>query len=168
MATKSLAAYSQRTDVDTTVNNVFYPSQQQQYAAAPQQYVQVAQAPPAVVQPGLQVISQTPQVIQPGTVTLSTPVQQANYTQAAYGAGYNGYSGFRGGCGGWVVDGLLWLILLTVFFWLIIFSINPTWLANTNGTANTAWILGAAFLLALIIIIIVGILWMAFSYCGRQ
>ena len=65
---------------------------------------------------------------------------------------------------GWLGALILWFIVFTVLFWLIFYSLKPSFVMNTStNTVDTAKVLLAAVIAALILIIIVWIIKVAIS-----
>ena len=65
---------------------------------------------------------------------------------------------------GWLAALVMWFILLTVFLWLIIFSLRPSWVLN-SGTqqVDTAKVLLAAVIGAVILLVIFWLIKLAVS-----
>ena len=67
---------------------------------------------------------------------------------------------------GWLGALVLWFIIFIVLFWLIFYSLRPSFVLVSGGTAvDTAKVLLAAVIAALILIIIVWIIKAAISWC---
>lgn len=56
---------------------------------------------------------------------------------------------------GWLGVLILWFIIFTVIFWLIFFSLQPSWTLNQDGSVNTGKVLLAAIIAAIILVIII-------------
>jgi hypothetical protein len=65
---------------------------------------------------------------------------------------------------GWLGMLLLWFIIFTVIFWLIYYSLNPSWVQNADGTINTAKVLLAAIVSAIILVIIIWLIKACIAY----
>ncbi|HSW75827.1 MAG TPA: hypothetical protein VLG50_02190 [Candidatus Saccharimonadales bacterium] len=65
---------------------------------------------------------------------------------------------------GWLGVLILWFIIFTVLFWLIFYSIKPSWATNPDGSVNTSKILLAALLSALVLIIIIWLIKACIDY----
>lgn len=64
------------------------------------------------------------------------------------------------GCWGWLGQVLFWFIILTVLFWLIYYSLKPSWvLQSGTNQVDTAKVLLAAVVTAVILVIIGWIIW---------
>jgi len=50
---------------------------------------------------------------------------------------------------------LLWFIIFTVLFWLIFYSLQPSWVLNADGSINTGKVLLASVISAIILVIII-------------
>ena len=50
---------------------------------------------------------------------------------------------------------LLWFIIFTVLFWLIFYSLQPSWVLNADGSINTGKVLLASVIAAIILVIII-------------
>src|SRR3990170_4268528 len=49
---------------------------------------------------------------------------------------------------GWLGVLILWFIIFTVLFWLIFYSLAPSWTLNQDGTINTGKVLLASIIAA--------------------
>lgn len=49
---------------------------------------------------------------------------------------------------------VFWLIILSVAIWLIIYSLKPSWVIQSNGQIDTAKVLWTAILIALAVIVL--------------
>ena len=56
---------------------------------------------------------------------------------------------------GWLGMLLLWFIIFTVLFWLIFYSLKPSWALNADNTLNTGKILLAAIISAILLVIVI-------------
>lgn len=59
---------------------------------------------------------------------------------------------------GWAV---LWFVIISVIVWLIIFSLKPAWALNEDGDVDTGKVLLASIVIALIIVIVIWIIYLA-------
>jgi len=67
---------------------------------------------------------------------------------------------------GWLGALILWFIIFTVLFWLIFFSLKPAFvLQNDSNQVDTAKVLLAAVIAALILVIIVWLVKVAIARC---
>lgn len=66
---------------------------------------------------------------------------------------------------GWLGMLLLWFIIFTVLFWLIFYSLQPSWVLNADGTVNTGKVLLAAIVSAIILVIIIWLIKSCISHC---
>lgn len=66
---------------------------------------------------------------------------------------------------GWLGMLLLWFIIFTVLFWLIFYSLQPSWVLNADGTVNTGKVLLAAIVAAIILVIIIWLIKSCISHC---
>lgn len=65
---------------------------------------------------------------------------------------------------GWLGILILWFIIFTVLFWLIFYSLNPSWAQNQDGTINTGKVLLAAIIAAIILVIIIWLIKSCIDY----
>lgn len=56
---------------------------------------------------------------------------------------------------GWLGMLLLWFIIFTVLFWLIFYSLKPSWAMNSDGSVNTGKVLLASIIAAIILVIVI-------------
>ncbi len=56
---------------------------------------------------------------------------------------------------GWLGMLLLWFIIFTVLFWLIFYSLKPSWALNSDGTVNTGKVLLAAIVSSIVLVIVI-------------
>lgn len=62
---------------------------------------------------------------------------------------------------GWVGILFLWLIIFLMLFWIILYSLNPSFVQNVDsGAVDTAKVLLWAFIMAIVLVIILWIVWM--------
>lgn len=85
--------------------------------------------------------------------------------QMACGSGGEGYgNNMWYGIGGFV----LWFIIIGIVTWLVIYSLKPSWVINqSTGQVDTAKVLLASIIIALIIVIICWLIKASISSCGR-
>jgi hypothetical protein len=81
-----------------------------------------------------------------------------------YGHHHHGGEGFFAGIGAFI----MWFAILTIFIWLIIYSLRPGWVLNRGtNTVNTAVVLLASIIIALVIILILWLIKVGLgSSCG--
>jgi hypothetical protein len=65
---------------------------------------------------------------------------------------------------GWLGILILWFIIFTVMFWLIFYSLNPSWSQNQDGTVNTGKVLLAAIIAAIVLVIIIWLIKSCIEY----
>jgi len=65
---------------------------------------------------------------------------------------------------GWLGALILWFIIFIVLFWLIFYSVRPSWALNPDGSVNTSKILLMAIVSALILIIIIWLIKACIDY----
>lgn len=65
---------------------------------------------------------------------------------------------------GWLGMLLIWFIIFTVLFWLIYYSLNPTFLQSEDGQQNTSKILLASIISSLILVLVVWIIFSCVKY----
>lgn len=56
---------------------------------------------------------------------------------------------------GWLGVLIVWFIIFTVLFWLIFFSLKPSWALNADGTVNTGKVLLASIIAAIVLVIVI-------------
>ena len=66
---------------------------------------------------------------------------------------------------GWLGTLLLWFIIFTVLFWLIFYSLRPSWALNADGSVNTGKVLLAAIISSVILVIVI---WLIKSCIDRS
>lgn len=66
---------------------------------------------------------------------------------------------------GWLGMLLLWFIIFTVLFWLIFYSLQPSWVLNADGTINTGKVLLSAIVSAIILVIIIWLIKSCICHC---
>lgn len=77
--------------------------------------------------------------------------------------GYHSWGMGWGGLGALV----LWFIIFIVLFWLIFYSLKPSWvLQNGTNQVDTAKVLLSAVIAALILIVIIWLIKLAIDKCG--
>lgn len=87
-------------------------------------------------------------------------LKQANCGGMGDGYGHNMWFGI----GGFV----LWFIIIGIVTWLVIYSLRPSWVINPNtGQVDTAKVLLASIIIALIIVIICWLIKASISSCNR-
>lgn len=65
---------------------------------------------------------------------------------------------------GWLGVLILWFIIFTVLFWLIFYSLAPSWTLNQDGTINTGKVLLASIIAAIILVIIIWLIKSCIDY----
>lgn len=65
---------------------------------------------------------------------------------------------------GWLGMLLLWFIIFTVLFWLIYYSLNPSFVQNENGTQNTSSVLLVSLLSALVLVFVIWLIYACINY----
>lgn len=89
------------------------------------------------------------------------PPQQANYCPPQACATSSHWSGW-----GALGQFLLWFIILTILFWLVYYSLHPGFvMVPGTNTVDTARVLLAAVITAIVIILIVWLIWALVSRC---
>lgn len=67
---------------------------------------------------------------------------------------------------GWLASLFLWFIIVTIFSWLIFFSLRPSWLLNPDtGELDTSKLLLASVIVGVAFIVIV---WLLFCLCSGK
>lgn len=89
--------------------------------------------------------------------TISTCPETAVVAPAAHEMKHEVYRAQYSVGWGWFGTLLLWLIVLTMFFWLIFFTFPPAFVKEGDVVSNSRCLL-AGFVVALIIVIIVAII----------
>lgn len=73
--------------------------------------------------------------------------------------------GYGIGTWGWLVAFILVLFALTVFLWILLYSLNPSWV-QSNGVIDTAKVLLWALIIAFIIDLVLAIIKFLYTrYC---
>lgn len=67
---------------------------------------------------------------------------------------------------GWLGALLLWFIIFTVLFWLIFYSLRPSWVLNPDGSVNTGKVLLISIIAAIILVIIIWLIRACISRCS--
>jgi len=76
---------------------------------------------------------------------------------------HHGHNGYDMGHGwGWLGALIMWLLIFIVFFWLVFFSLKPAFVL-TNGAVDTAKVLLASVIAAVILVIIIWLIKLAVS-----
>lgn len=65
----------------------------------------------------------------------------------------------------WLGVLLLWFIIFTVLFWLIYYSLQPSFVKNSDGSINTGKVLLAAIVSAIILVIIIWLIKSCIAHC---
>jgi len=65
---------------------------------------------------------------------------------------------------GWLGALILWFIIFVVLFWLIFYSVRPSWAINLDGSVNTSKLLLSAIVAAIILIIIIWLIKACIDY----
>ena len=84
-------------------------------------------------------------------------------------------NGSGSGYGGSFVWGLIWFIIIAIIVWLILIAVRPTWVQQVdpttglpNGVVDNGKAVLWAIFIALIIILVIWLLYAAFSYGGSS
>ena len=64
----------------------------------------------------------------------------------------------------WLGAALLWFIVFTVLFWLVYYSLKPSYVLEDDGQVDTAKVLLAAVITAILLLIIVWLIKLALSW----
>jgi hypothetical protein len=62
---------------------------------------------------------------------------------------------------GWLATLLIWLFVLLVLFWIIFYTFRPGFVLNSAGEIDTGRLLLAAFVAAIIVVIIIWLIKLA-------
>jgi hypothetical protein len=122
-----------------------------------------AQSQFASLSPSSPVRTRTPARTEDVTVTKVTETVETCPTKKAHHEHHDG--GYDMGHGwGWLGALIMWLLIFIVFFWLVFFSLKPTWVLK-SGTqeVDTAKVLLAAVIAAVILVIIIWLIKLAIS-----
>lgn len=98
----------------------------------------------------------------PSVRVTETVVTEQCAKPVACGAHHQGYDMGHGW--GWLGALIMWLLIFIVFFWLVFFSLKPSWVLK-SGTqeVDTAKVLLAAVIAAVILVIIIWLIKLAVS-----
>jgi len=66
---------------------------------------------------------------------------------------------------GWLGMLLLWFIIFTVLFWLIFYSLNPTFVQDDSGNVNTSKTLLAALVASIVLVLVVFLIYSCVQHC---
>lgn len=94
----------------------------------------------------------------PGTIKMTESIKMSNAAHDHYG--HQGVMDSRHGMGfGWLGILFMWLIVFILFFWVVLYSLNPRFVQNPDdGAVDTARVLLWAFIFAVILMIIIWII----------
>lgn len=65
---------------------------------------------------------------------------------------------------GWLGALILWFVIFTVLFWLIIYSLQPAWVLNNDGSVNAGKVLLVAVVIAILLIIVIWLIKACIDY----
>ena len=65
---------------------------------------------------------------------------------------------------GWLGMLLLWFIIFTVLFWLIYYSLNPSFVQNEDSSVNTSKTLLASIVSSIILVLVVFLIYSCVQY----